>query len=346
MKLSKRLSTRKVVLLSIIAILVIGLAIIATLPSVSRSQDLSALLSEMVGVVEVRNGGQDQYNQVNNGFLLKAIMQLQTKEESRVRLDLSTKSIVRLGQSTIFSLDPQGPVTGGVLTQIELQAGRVWVILRGGSLDVNTPAGLAAVRGSYMSVWVEPKTNRITVCCLEGKCGYKNAAGNVEMTSGQKIISSDTNIVPRIEKMDQTDVQSWLDNSPEAAVMVPQISSLLASPTSLPSSTPSLTPTFTIETATTTPTATPAPGLSNPAGSGTLTPTPTPSLTPPAYVTVGATFTPSATQIARSTRTPIPAVTRTLPPPASTPIPTKPAPPPPTSTKPAPPPPPTIPPYP
>lgn len=104
MKLSKRLSTRKVVLLSIIAILVIGLAIIATLPSVSRSQDLSALLSEMVGVVEVRNGGQDQYNQVNNGFLLKAIMQLQTKEESRVRLDLSTKSIVRLGKMTIFSL--------------------------------------------------------------------------------------------------------------------------------------------------------------------------------------------------------------------------------------------------
>ena len=278
---SKPLRTRKVVLLSIIAILVVALAIsvviIATLPSGSKSLNLSAALSEIVGVVEAQNGAQDPYNQVNNGFVLKPAMQLQTKEESRVRLDLSSGSIVRLGQLTIFSLASQEAGAGGVLS-IGLQAGRVWIILKGGSLDVSTPAGVASVRGSYMSVWVEPKTNRITVCCLEGKCGYKNTAGDVELTSGQKIISTDTKILPPIEKMDQTDVQSWLDNSPEAAAIVPQISSILASSTSQPSSipqasiTPSLAPTITIETATNAPTATTAPTLSP---APTIIPTPT-----------------------------------------------------------------------
>src|SRR4030067_3095198 len=100
-------------------------------------------------------------------------MQLQTKEESRVRLDLSTGSILRLGQLTVFSLDPPTPASGGVLSRIELQVGKVWIVLNGGSLDVNTPGGLASVRGSYMSVWVKRNSNEIIVCCLEGSCSYQ-----------------------------------------------------------------------------------------------------------------------------------------------------------------------------
>ncbi len=105
-----------------------------------------------------------------------------------------------------------------------------------------------------MSVWVEPKINRITICCLEGKCSYKNSAGDVEMTSGQKIISSDTNAVPPIEKMDQADVQSWLDNSPESAPIVAQISGLVVSSTPGASSTPQASSTNLISVPTMTPT--------------------------------------------------------------------------------------------
>ena len=294
---SKRLSIRKVVLLSITAVLVIALVIsvviIATLPSGSKPLNLSAALSEIVGVVEVQNSAQDPYTPVNNGFVLKSTMQLQTKEESKVRLDLSSGSIVRLGQSTIFSLESQQAGAQGGLS-IGLQAGRVWIILKGGSLDVTTPAGVASVRGSYMSVWIEPNTNRITVTCLEGTCSYTNTAGVVELTSGQKIISSDTNIVPPIEKMDQTDIQSWLDNSPEAAAIVPLISSLLASSTPpasstpQPSSTPPLAPTSTIETATNAPTATTAPTLS-----------PAPSITPKPTATNWIPFIPTQTESLR-----------------------------------------------
>ena len=114
-------------------------------------------------------------------------------------------------------------------------------------------AGLASVRGSYMFYWYDPTSHQNTVTCLEGNCAYTNSAGTVEMTSGQKIVSSDPNTLPAIQKMDQADVQNWLDNVPEAAAIVPQILTLLAS------STPSLTPTITTNPATGTPTATPSP---------------------------------------------------------------------------------------
>jgi len=294
MKLSKRLRISIIVLLSVLTVLSIAVAIIEFLPSSASGLDLSAELSELVGVVEVRNGAQDKFNQVNEGFVLKAIMQLQTKEESRARLDLSTGSIVRLGQMTVFSLDTPTESSGGVLSRIELQVGRVWIILKGGSLDVNTPSGLASVRGSYMSVWVERITNRITVCCLEGTCGYKNAAGAVEMTSGQKIVSSDTNILPTVEKMDQTDIKSWIDNSPESAVIIPRVSYLVASST--PSSTPSLMPDATLTTNST----------------STLTPTVTPTLTSTPCL---GTYAPTATFQFTPTQTYTPTATNTVPPP-------------------------------
>jgi hypothetical protein len=226
-KMSKRIRTLIIIFLTVVALLIIAGVIIVNLPSSTTANNLSAKLSELVGVVQARDNPQTDYNPVDDGFVLKTVMQLQTKEESRVRLDLSTGSILRLGQLTLFSLDPPTPQSGGVLSQIELQVGKVWIVLKGGSLDVNTPGGLASVRGSYMSVWVEKNTNKITVCCLEGSCAFQNPAGAVELTSGQKVISSDPNLAPSVVPMDMLDIQDWNKNSPESAVVIPQTLSLL-----------------------------------------------------------------------------------------------------------------------
>jgi FecR protein len=334
MKLTKRLITRIIVLLSVVAILVIGMVIIATLPSGAKSLDISAQLSEILGIVEARNSAQDNFNQVSDGFILKSLMQLQTKQESRVRLDLSTGTIVRLGPVTIFSLDPPASGTGGVLSRIELQVGKVWIVLKGGSLDVNTPGGVASVRGSYLSVWVEPNTNRITVTCLEGHCGFKNNAGNVDLTSGQKIISTDANILPTIEMMNQADLQDWLDNCPEAAAIIPQIMPLLGltTPTLTPTSTPTATPT---STPTSTPTATPNHNITATAYYRMLTATYSYLLTQTKTATPTVSPTPTYVRHSLATNTP------TEPPSGSNPPPPTQAPPPPPTQAPPPPPPPT-----
>ncbi len=253
MKTERRISARTIIIITIVAILVIGAALatvlILGLSTGTKISDLTAKFSEIVGSVEVKKGAQDQYSPVNDGFLMTTAMQLQTMPDSRVRLDLSTGSIVRVGASTIFSLNSQQSNSNGALSQLELQAGRIWIVLNGGNIDVSTPGGVASVRGSYMFVWVVPNTATTTVCCLEGVCQYSNGGGIVNLTSGQKVITSDPNTLPTIQKMDQSDVQLWLDNVPEAGSIVPQVESLIATSTPTENSvvpTDTLTPTITL----------------------------------------------------------------------------------------------------
>jgi hypothetical protein len=96
---------------------------------------------------------------------------------------------------------------------------------------VDTPRGIASVRGSYMSVWVQKSTNDIIVCCLEGSCTFKNSGGLVNLTTGQKIVSSDTNIKPAVQPMDQGDMQDWQENSPESIAIVTQVAPLAVTST-------------------------------------------------------------------------------------------------------------------
>jgi len=297
--MNKRLRIGLLVILSVAAIAILSGVIFITVAQGEDPSDINATIAELDGVAEVRNSEQEQFSLVNIGFIIDSIMQLQTREESRARLDLSTGSIVRLGPKTIFSITPSATESGDLLSRIELEVGKIWIVLKGGSIDVNTPGGLASVRGSYMSVWVEPETNVITVMCLEGHCGYENLAGSVALTSGQKIISADPNILPTIEKMDETDIQSWLDNCPESADIIPFIQHLIASST--PSLTPDSTPTST-NTATRTPTPSRTATLM---GTRIVTPFRTASVTPTPTRT-SSFFNPTATQVSQPSATDAP----------------------------------------
>jgi hypothetical protein len=335
LKMSKRARNRIIIGTSIVVILVISFVVLATLPGGAKTLDLSATLSEITGVVEVRNSTQDNYSTVDDGYILKMIQQLQTQQQSKVKLDLSTGSIVRIGQSTIFSLAQTQEASSNSISLLALQLGKIWIVLKGGSINVNTPGGLASVRGSYMSVWVEPGTNIITEMCLEGHCAFQNNAGTVELTSAQKIISTDPNVLPVVQPMDMSDIQSWLDNCPESAAIIPSILYLIA--TSTPTATPEITPTLTATptfTVTPSPTATSTPyGWVNSLtatysyyltatsvyGTGTTTATATPTKTATLPIYQKATSTPAPTNPApRPTQPPPPAPTATSVPPAPT----------------------------
>ena len=233
MKTHNLFHTSRFVRLSLITVLVVGLANIAAAPAVPNNPSLTALLSNIAGTVDVQNGTQNPYNPVNDGFILNTLEMLQTKVQSRVRLDLSTGSLVQIGPTTIFSLGSQQTTNSGLLSTIELKIGAIWSMLQGGSVQVNTPGGLASVRGSYMSVQVVPGSNNtytVTVTCLEGNCSFTDAGGVVSMTGGQKIVSNNPNVIPAVQAMTRTDVQSWLTNNPELAALNTEISTLLASP--------------------------------------------------------------------------------------------------------------------
>ena len=134
----------------------------------------TATLSELQGSVEIMNPGQTEVTPAGDGMTITEGGQIQTGEDGRVRLDLSTGTMIRLAPNTSFLLASNAETEDGLFTRIQLAAGRIWIVLTGGSMDVETPSGVASVRGSYMSVWVDPETEDVWVTCLEGWCQAEN----------------------------------------------------------------------------------------------------------------------------------------------------------------------------
>jgi hypothetical protein len=133
-------------------------------------------------------------------------------------------TIIRVGPNSSFSIPKLAEENGEPTTTIQLIFGKVFILLNGGSLDVETPSGVASVRGSLLSVEYDPQTKRVNAACLEGHCGIKNEDGEeVEIPEGQESFIEDGElpIVPFL--MDQDEVQAWLDENPDLDLFLPEL---------------------------------------------------------------------------------------------------------------------------
>lgn len=221
----------------------------------AEASPLSAALSELSGRVDSKQAGQDTFSPASPDTVLEVNGQVQTGDDGRVRLDLSSGTIIRIAPSSLFTLIANDEVEGGLATKIKLDLGKLFIILNGGQADVETPSGVASVRGSYMKVEVDPETLDIYITCLEGNCSASNPAGTVNFSDGQKVILfrrdpvSGNWTAPFVEPMTPQEFQEWLDNNPEARELFDQAMATMtafAQPTEPPepTSTPQPTPTL------------------------------------------------------------------------------------------------------
>jgi hypothetical protein len=204
---------------SILAVLILALGACKPQPVVSSA--LTAALSELQGVVDIRPSGEGDFTPATTESVLGVDGQIQTGDDGRVRLDLSSGTIVRVAPSSLFTLAANEQVEGGLATRIKLELGEVFIILNGGSAEVETPSGMASVRGSYMRVQVDPDTGDVIVTCLEGACSASNPSGTVEFSAGEKVILYQYDegrgawIAPGVEPMSPEDYEEWLEGNPE-----------------------------------------------------------------------------------------------------------------------------------
>jgi hypothetical protein len=181
---------------------------------------LSATLSELTGNVEIKQAGQDAFSPASTDSFLDINGQVQTGDDGRVRLDISTGTIVRVAPASIFTLVSNEPAEGSMKTGLSLLLGKLYIILNGGSLEVETPTGTAAVRGSFLSVNYDPTSGEIRITCLEGHCSLTGAGGTVEITAGQTAVITGIGQPPQVGEMSEEDIQDWLNNNPEAQLVV------------------------------------------------------------------------------------------------------------------------------
>ncbi len=200
----------------------------------STPMALSAILSEVQGEVEARQPEQVSFTAAENGLTLQEQGQVHTLEDGQARVDLSTGTLIRMAPSSLFTVASNEPVQGSLLTRIKLEAGKLWVILRSGVVEVETPSGQASVRGSYMMVEIAPETLNVLVTCLEGTCEVVNPAGRVILGTGElaQLLHPDQTggkyITPIRDRMSELDILEWVEFNPEAGEILPLVRATLA----------------------------------------------------------------------------------------------------------------------
>ncbi|TAK14080.1 MAG: hypothetical protein EPO32_03180 [Anaerolineae bacterium] len=146
----------------------------------------TAALDELEGVVETRSTETDSFKSAVRGDLLAPNAEVRTGEDGKARVKLDPEGTsIRLGPNSHLRLETLSPSAADAQTRLELFIGQVWVVLNGGSLDVDTASGLATVRGSMMSVGFDPILGDMTITCLEGLCSVGNAFGVTDLIAGQ-----------------------------------------------------------------------------------------------------------------------------------------------------------------
>ncbi|TAK10970.1 MAG: LysM peptidoglycan-binding domain-containing protein [Anaerolineae bacterium] len=228
---------------------------------------ITAALNEISGTVQTLKPTDGLLVNATNGVIISVSDQVVTHEDGRARVDISNGTIVRVGPLTTFTLEQMDNTTDGVFALFKLDIGELWIILNGGQVNIDTPSGLASVRGSYLNVRVSPDTGETIITCLEGMCTLSNDGGSVVLGAGETARILNATTPPESGDMDDQDIQRWLDSNPEATLVVVPLSPTAEQATLTP-----VPPTDTAEPGQ--PTSTPAP--SNTAdGRPTATPTAT-----------------------------------------------------------------------
>ncbi len=197
-----------------------------------------AYLMEAEGGVQVRPAGEAGFAPAQPVQTLPVYSQVETMADGLARLDLPTGTIIRLSPRTLFTLADNQPQQNETLwTRLRLEAGEVWIILRGGQLEVETPSGVSAVRGSLMSTAYDDASGSARVTCLEGHCQVETEQGAVALQAGEAAVLPADGGPPEKGLMTAEDYARWQEFNPEAAEFLPT-----PSPTPAPTQTATPTP--------------------------------------------------------------------------------------------------------
>lgn len=176
-----------------------------------------AVLSEFENEVVARESAEGEYIPAEVGFVIQTGGGLQTGANGRARMDLNPEgTIVRVAPNSAFTLPEVTNDGGEPKTSVELFFGKIFILLNGGSLDVQTPSGVASVRGSLLSVSFNPATGRVQAACLEGHCALINQSGEtVELEEGESGYVDESGGIVELDGIDRDEVLEWLEEAPE-----------------------------------------------------------------------------------------------------------------------------------
>ena len=188
-------------------------------PEVSLPAVPSVVLSELVGSVTARQA-EKEFSPAEVGFVLYLDGQVQTGEDGRARIDFPDGTIVRIGPSSLFTFEDIEETEKGDFKSLFLEFGQLWVVLMGGELEVDTPAGVASVRGSYLSVWQDAVTGKTFATCAEGTCVMSSGGVEIIVGAGETMLVSGPGVIPLAGIMSLEEFELWWEINPELLLIL------------------------------------------------------------------------------------------------------------------------------
>jgi hypothetical protein len=166
---------------------------------------------------EIENDVTIESSPASVGMIISVGQTIQTGDDSRAKLNLTPENtIVRVGPNSSFTLSKIDNENGEPKTTLELLFGKVFILLKGGSLEVQTPSGVASVRGSLLSVQYNPETNKVRASCLEGFCSLENENGDeVDLVEGESVFVDEDGLLSGVTEIDQDEIEEWLEEISE-----------------------------------------------------------------------------------------------------------------------------------
>ena len=193
-----------------------------------------ARIPELQGGVKAKQPTDSDFLDAFVGMVLPSLSQVRTLADGRARLDLSTGTIVRVTPNSSFTIAVKNPDPQNLWVRFQLSIGQLFVILKGGSVEVETPSGVATVRGSFMSVFIDQKTGDALVQCLEGVCQLVTRAGAFSLSTGRTARmrfspQGAAPLPPLFDVLTESDLQLWLQINPEANQVRDEVRRILQS---------------------------------------------------------------------------------------------------------------------
>ena len=141
--------------------------------------DRIATLDLVENDVNARESAAEDMSPAIKGQRLNNDGQVQTLAAGRAHVLFTEGTLIRISENTLLSLADMNTNPDEPVARFFLEIGKIWLVLQSGTVEVETPIGVATVRGSFESVEYypgnldDPNDDHMIVTCLEGDCQRK-----------------------------------------------------------------------------------------------------------------------------------------------------------------------------
>jgi hypothetical protein len=158
-------------------------------PLENPSTNFSSVLVGFAGKVEVTAVNTNDWQAARTNQVLLPGDRLRTAADSRATLQLSDRSVIRVGADTILEIQPPTPPAQH---RFGLKRGALFFLDREQPADIEfeTPLTTGAIRGTEFLLTVADADAATHLALLDGAVELKTSGGPLSLTNGQEIILS------------------------------------------------------------------------------------------------------------------------------------------------------------